>query len=233
MLRRGRRPVSGTVNAMTTLTPAPTGTSTIAAPRRRTLVGLTTAFLVCFAALMALGGSDLEADAPLADIEAAYDYSETFMQWASYSMMAVCALLVFAGLAIRAALRVRGATWTADAVALGTLVLALTVAGWAMSGAALWRAVDQGEDASVRTLNFVDTTNFLPLMIGMVCVYVGAGLAGLANGSLPRPLAVVSVLLGVAAPLGPVGFVTVGLLPIWFIVVSALVRLDGEPLAAS
>jgi hypothetical protein len=111
---------------------------------------------------------------------------------------------------------------------LGFVVIALTIASWVVSGLALWHAVDQGEDASVRTLNFVDTSNFLPLMLGMICAYVGAGAAGLVSGTLPRWLAVASIVVGLLAPLGPLGFVPAMLLPIWLVVVSALVRV-GEP----
>lgn len=216
---------------MTTLAPAPADTLP-AAPRRRTLVALAVAFLAGLVVLLATGGSDLEPDASLGDIQAAYDQSHAVVAWGGYATMALCALLVFVGVAHRTATQVRGRAWTADVAMLGFVVLALTVASWSVSGLAVWHAVDQGEDASVRTLNFVDTANFLPLMTGMVCVYVGTGLTGLANRSLPVPLAVLSLLLGVAAPLGPLGFASVGLLPLWLVVVSARVRLEGPTRAA-
>ena len=95
----------------------------------------------------------------------------------------------------------------------------------------MWHAVDQGEDVSIRALNFIDTANFLPLMMGMVCAMVGAGLAGLASGTLPKWLAVASVVLGCLAPLGPLGFIPAMLLPIWLVVVASTVRLDPLPRA--
>ena len=48
------------------------------------------------------------------------------------------------------------------------------------------------------------------------------------SGTLPRWLAVASIVLGILAPLGPLAFVPAMLLPIWLVVVSALVRV-GEP----
>jgi hypothetical protein len=147
--------------------------------------------------------------------------------------MVLCALLVFLGVAIRAALRSRRPAWTADVAMLGFTVIGLTIAGWAVSGLAMWHAVDQGEDVSIRTLNFMDTANFLPLMMGMICAYVGTGAAGLASGTLPRWLAFASIGLGCLAPLGPLGFVPAMLLPIWAVAVSAWVRLGEETPAAS
>lgn len=108
---------------------------------------------------------------------------------------------------------------------LGFAVVGVTVASWAVSGLTMWHAVDQGEDASVRTLNFIDTGNFLPVMMGMICMYVGAGLAGLASGTLPRWLAAVSVVVGCLAPLGPLGFIPFMLMPLWFVAVAITVRL--------
>ncbi|HRD62768.1 MAG TPA: hypothetical protein PL137_17830, partial [Nocardioides sp.] len=127
--------------------------------------------------------------------------------------------------ALRAALRARRQPWTADVAMLGLTVVGLTLAGWAVTGLAMWHAVDQGEDASIRALNFLDTANFLPLMMGMICAYLGTGLAGLRSGSLPRWLAVTSIVLGCLAPLGPLGFAPSLLLPIWLVVVAAMVRL--------
>lgn len=213
---------------MTTTTLAQTPETTAeSVPRRRTLVLLAVTFVIVLVAAVATS-AETEPDSSLSTIESAYDQSRMLMMLASYAGMAGCAVLIFLGVAVRSALRGRRPTWTADVAMLGFAVVALTIASWVVSGLSLWHAVDQGEDASVRTLNFVDTSNFLPLMIGMMCAYIGAGAAGLVSGTLPRWLAVASIVLGLLAPLGPVAFVPAMLLPIWLIVVSALVRV-GEP----
>jgi hypothetical protein len=111
---------------------------------------------------------------------------------------------------------------------LGFVVIALTLASWVVSGLSMWHAVDQGDDASIRTLNYIDTSNFVPLMLGMACAMIGVGTAALAGGSLPRWLAVVSIGLGMLAPLGPLGFIPAMLLPLWALVVAAMVRVDPE-----
>jgi hypothetical protein len=213
---------------MTTLTSAPTTDTTGSpVPRRLTLVALAVAILVVFVAVLASGG-DNESDSSLATIKNSYDYSSTVLQVTMYAGMAMCALLVFLGVALRSALRSRRPSWVADVAMLGFVVIGLTIAGWVVSGLAMWHAVDQGEDASIRTLNFTDTANFPPLMMGMICAYVGTGLAGLASGTLPKWLAVVSVVVGCLAPLGPLGFVPAMLLPIWLIAVAAMVKLESH-----
>jgi hypothetical protein len=213
---------------MTITSPAPKSTTTTSnLPRRRTLVVLAVTFVTIFVAALATS-AETNADSSLATIQAAYDQSRTLIMVTSYAGMAACAVLIFLGVAVRSALRAQRPTWTADVAMLGFVIIALTIASWVVSGLALWHAVDQGEDASVRTLNFVDTSNFLPLMLGMICAYVGTGAAGLVSGTLPRWLAVPSIVVGLLAPLGPLGFVPAMLLPIWLVVVSALVGV-GQP----
>jgi hypothetical protein len=209
---------------MTTTTGTLPATTAPAVPRRRTLVLLSTVFLVALVAILATG-TDNEADSSLSAIKASYDQSAALTTVTSYGAMAACAVLVFLGVGLRTALRSRGAVWTADVASLGVAVIALTFASWAVTGLALWHAVDQGEDASVRTLNFVDTAGFLPLMLGMACAMIGAGAAGLSSRTLPRWLAIASVVLGCLAPLGPLGFVPALLLPVWLVAVAATVRL--------
>jgi hypothetical protein len=194
-------------------------------PRRRTLVLLAVTFVTILVVAVATG-AETNPDSSLATIESAYDQSHRLFMLGSYAGMAACAVLIFLGVGVRSALRVRRPTWTADVAMLGFVVIALTIASWVVSGLALWHAVDQGEDASVRTLNFVDTSNFLPLMMGMICAYVGAGTAGLKSGTLPRWLAIASIAIGCLAPLGPLGFVPAMLLPVWMIVVAVAVRLE-------
>lgn len=212
---------------MTAFAPAALPDTTVSTvPRRRTLVALAVTVLILFVAVMATAGGDNEPDSSIATISGAYDYSQTALRLTSYAGMALCALLVFLGAGVRAALRSRRPAWTADVAILGFVVIGLTVASWAVSGATMWHAVDQGEEGAIRTLNYIDTSNFLPLMMGMLCVYVGTGLAGLASGTLPRWLAVASVGVGCLAPLGPLGFVPAMLLPLWLVAVAVAVRLD-------
>lgn len=194
--------------------------------RRRNLVGVAAGFLVLYAVMMASGG-DFEHDAKLADVTDHFgDISQTTSQITSYAGMVLVGLVLFLGAGLRTALRRSGATWLADVVLLGFGALAATFASWGVIDAALWRAVDVGDDSAIRALLVLGDVSFLPLMASMIAIYVGAGLAGLTSGSLPTWFAVASILVGVIAPLGPLGFVGALLLPFWSVAVAAMVRVD-------
>jgi hypothetical protein len=106
----------------------------------------------------------------------------------------------------------------------GALALALTLTGWAVTLFALKDAVDSGVPEVAQAANIMSNANFPPLMLGLSCMYLGAGLTAWRQRSLPRWLAIVSIVVGVITPLGPGGFVGFLLFPIWAIAISALVR---------
>jgi hypothetical protein len=195
----------------------------VAPPGRRVLLALAVVFAVAFAALL-LTGSDNEPDADPADLIAAQDSGHALVAWTSYAAMAACAVLVFFGAALRAALSARGRRWTADAAFIGFVAMALTLAAWTVTGLAIWHAQDLGDPAAVRAVNLLDTSGFLPVMLALICALVGTGLTGLRSGVLPTWLCVASIILGCLAPLGPAGFVPFVLFPVWMVVVAALVR---------
>ena len=210
---------------MTTTSAPPDVFAATDTPGRRTLVGLAVVVLVSFVAML-VTGADNQADAPVTDLIDSYDYSQTTSQVSSYFAMVFCAVLLLLGVATRAALRGRSRPWFADIVLLGFGVISLTVASWAVTALAMWHAVDIGDETMIRTANLLDSSGFLPLMCGMICVYVGGGATGLKAGTLPKWLAVPSIVLGVIAPLGPLGFVSFMLLPVWIWVVAVVVRLE-------
>jgi len=194
-------------------------------PTRRALVGLAVVILVFFVGMLATG-HDISYDTKTADIKDAYDTSETAARIGSYAGMVLVALMLFFGSALRNALRASGKTWFADPVFLGFGALAATFASWDVTDAAMWKAVDSGNEGVIRTIATISDAGFLPLMASMIALYVGAGLAGLATGALPRWLAIASIVIGVLAPLGPLGFIGFTLLPLWIIAVASWVRLE-------
>ena len=206
--------------------PVETSTSPKSGPRRRTLVGFAVAFLVLYAAMMATGG-DFEYEAKLGDVTDHFgDISQTASQIGSYAGMVLVGLVLFLGAAFRNAVRRAGATWLADVVLLGFGALAATFASWGIIDAALWRAVDYGDDSAIRALLVLGDVSFLPLMASMIAIYVGSGLAGLTTGCLPKWLAIASVVVGVIAPLDVLGFVGAMLLPFWAIAVALTMRAE-------
>jgi hypothetical protein len=176
--------------------------------------------------MMATGG-DFAHDAALSEVDEHFgDISQTTNQVSNYAAMVLVGLVLFLGGAFRSAIRRAGATWLGDVVLLGFGALAATFASWAVIDAALWRAVDFGDESATRALVVLGDVTFLPLMASMIAIYIGTGLAGLTTGSLPKWLAAASILVGVLAPMGPLGFIGALLLPVWAVVVALMVRME-------
>jgi hypothetical protein len=197
-----------------------------AAPGRRTLVALAVTIVVVFVGMLAATGHDVAYDDKTTDIEAVFDQSATASQIASYAGMVAVALVLFFGAAVRNALKVAGRSWLADAAFVGFGALGLTLASWTVTDAALWHAVEYGDESAIRTLASISDVGFLPLMASMIALYVGSGLAGLTTGALPKWLSIASVVVGAVAPLGPLGFVGFLVFPLWLVAVSICVRLE-------
>ncbi|VXC13497.1 hypothetical protein [Aeromicrobium sp. 9AM] len=211
---------------MTTTSAALAAVSSKERPARRMLVGLAVAILVLCVGMIATS-HDISTDTKTADIKDFYDVSEGVSQVTAYAGMVLVGLVLFYASALRNALRTTGRTWFADAVFLGFGALAATFASWTVTDAAMWRAVDAGNDSAIRTLAIITDAGFLPLMASMIAIYVGTGLAGLATHALPKWLAIASIVVGVVAPLGPLGFIGFVVLPFWVVAVAAWVRLDA------
>lgn len=193
-------------------------------PDRRTLVALAGVILVAYVALFALG-SDVSYDTDVATIASAYDQSVDAMRIIGYVGMAAVGLILFYGAALRTAIRTSAPTWLADVSLLGFAGVGATLASWFVTDFALWKTVDGGDESAIRTMAAITDAGFLPLMAAMLAVYVGTGLAGLRTGALPRWLAIASIVVGVLAPVGPLGFVGTLLLPLWILATALTVRL--------
>ena len=195
------------------------------APGRRTLVILAATIVVTVVGMLVATGTDIAYDDKTSQIESFFDMSQTANQVASYVGMVLVALVLFFGAALRTAMNVARPSWYADVTFLGFGALGFTFASWTVTDAALWRAVDFGDESAIRTLATITDVGFLPLMASMVALYVGSGLAGLTAGALPKWLSIASIVVGVIAPLGPLGFVGFLLLPVWMVAVAICVRL--------
>jgi hypothetical protein len=211
---------------MTTTSAATAAPASKERPARRLLVGLAVVILVFIVGLLATS-HDISADTKTADLKDFYDISGNVSRVTAYAGMVLVGLVLFYASALRNALRTTGRTWFADAAFLGFGALAATFASWTVTDAAMWRAVDAGDEGAMRTLAIITDAGFLPLMASMIAIYVGTGLAGLSTHALPKWLAIASIVVGVVAPLGPLGFIGFVVLPLWVVAVAAWVRLDA------
>jgi hypothetical protein len=194
------------------------------APDRRTTVALAVLYSLLFVALFLTGGDEIAADSSGKEVIKDFTMSSAAVQVGGFGLVIAAVLIVFWGVAIRARLTSARRSWTADAVIGGTIALALTLVGWTVTLFALKDAVDSGVPEVAEAVNIMNNSNFPPVMLGLACTMIGVGLTAWREGSLPRWLAIVSVVLGAIAPLGPGGFAPFVLFPIWAITVSAMVR---------
>lgn len=195
-------------------------------PDRRTAVGLAAIYAVLFVGLLLGSGSEIADDASGATVIRDFTTSSTMAQVGGYGLVITAVILVFWGAAVRRLLS--AGAWTADVVLAGTVAMAVALVGWTVTLFALHAAVESGNADAAQTINILDNANFVPAMLGLACIMVGAGMTALREGSLPRWLAIASIVLGSIAPLGPGGFAPFALLPIWIIVVSCLARLPDS-----
>lgn len=141
--------------------------------------------------------------------------------------VAFLVLVLFAG-ALRSYLRNTG-----GGDGLGTLVLAgaVLMAAGALGVTALEYGLAHNlryfTPETARTLNFISTEMFLPVLAGGFVFGVCAGLAIVRGAALPRWLGWVSVAIGVAALVPPIAFGALLGLLIWTIVVAVLMYLRG------
>ncbi|MEO8557216.1 MAG: hypothetical protein ABI474_11155 [Actinomycetota bacterium] len=192
-------------------------------PSRRLLVALGSLYLLVFAVLITTGGDRSPEDDPTKLI-AGYSVSDLTSQLMTYAAMVAAGLLIFYGAALRSLLAARTRHWTGDAAFIGFVTMAWTIASFAVTSLALHKAVGIGDIQVVQAINILDTTNFPPAMIGLMCSMVGVGITALKEATLPTWLAWASIVIGAMAPLGPGGFVPCMLFPLWLVVIAAMVR---------
>jgi hypothetical protein len=195
------------------------------APERRTTVALAALYCLMFVGIFIAGSSsDISPESSGEKVIKEFTSSSAAVQVGGYGLVVAAAVLVFWGAAMRRLLMSAQRSWTADAVLGGTIAMALTLVGWTVTLFALKDAVDSGIPEVAQSVNIMNNANFVPGMLGLTCTMIGVGLTSLRTGSLPRWLAIASIVVGALGPVGPVGFIPFALFPIWIIVVSALVR---------
>lgn len=137
-------------------------------------------------------------------------------------MVIAAAALIFFGAGLRRALQRDRSDWLADVAFGGVIVMGVTLVGFAVTMLAMDHAIKTGNPAVAQSINILDHENFVPAMLGMCCTLLAVGACGLRSHVLPKWLAIVSLVLGVMSPLGPVAFAPFALFPVWVVVVASI-----------
>jgi hypothetical protein len=139
----------------------------------------------------------------------------------AYIAMGLCcvSLLFFAG-TVRVALGSgRRGSSTYAAVAFGAaVVIATSKAIDALLLKAGLDAAGREDLAALHTLAYLGSASWLPWVAASAAFYLAVGLGGLATATLPRWLAIVTLVLGVSCLLGPAGIAVYLATPLWFAV---------------
>lgn len=144
------------------------------------------------------------------------------------------ALVLFAG-ALRSYLRrTSGCEGLAAMVLAGAILMAVGALGGTGIEYGIAHNLHDLTPETVKTLNFVSTELFLPVLAGGFIFGVSAGLAILRGADLPNWLGWVAVLLGIAALIPPASFFALGVLVLWSLAVTIVMyRRSGAPAAAN
>ena len=87
-------------------------------------------------------------------------------------------------------------------------------------------------EESVQALNVLNASLWIPSIIGLATMLLGAGLAVLRTGILPRWLGWVAAVVGVVSLLGPGGFLGAFIAPFWVGVAGIMLYIrPAEPAA--
>ncbi len=189
----------------------------------RALAGCGIAFAVLIVAAFALAADQVDESASVADAFAYWNGHQSAEILSALLVHVAGVALVFFGAAVRSALRGgEGEESTYSAIAFGGAVFAavgFVIAAWVSLAAV--SAADQGAREAVYTLNQLNAVNWIPFTAGLSVLMLAAGIGGLRNAALPKPVSWVAIALGIGllTPVGAAGFL---ILPLWVIAVSVV-----------
>ncbi len=184
-------------------------------------------FAVVFAVGFTVSGDTPDFDASGAQVIEKYsDEGPIFLGVLGLALCGVL-LLFFAG-ALRARLSGGGLEWVSTVAFGGAIAYSVGLGVFAMGQVALIDAAELGQPEVAQALNILDNNNFFPAIMGLSVLLLATAWHALTTRSLPVWLGWITLILGVVAIAGPLGFVAFLLSPIWVLVV-AITLLRTQP----
>ena len=189
------------------------------------------AFLVMVVVALAVAGSSLAEDASAKEAVTHYADKKSAMLASVFLTGPAVALLLIWAARMRTAFGGTGGAgrklfqYGAVLYAAGLLLGSVFQLGAAS-------AADDGAEGVTQTMNYLIADSWIPPTIGMALLLLGAGLAVLRNGVLPRWMGMVALVAGVISLLGPGGFLGFFIGPLWVAVAGVMLYLR-RPVAAT
>jgi hypothetical protein len=110
----------------------------------------------------------------------------------------------------------------------GGIVAAVGLGVTGTLGAAVATAARHGDVGATYTLAQLHSYDWVPWMAGFGVLLLASGIGGLRTRALPRPLAIIAVVLGVAC-LTPAGFFALFAIPVWMLGTSIALYRSQTP----
>jgi hypothetical protein len=187
------------------------------------------AAVVLMIAAFAVGGETPEADASLNEVVSYYSEHDTDLQIAS-ALLALGAFffLIFSTTVAGALRRAQGESGGSSALGFaGGIVFAVGVTIFAGLGFTAADVVGDVDPTVIQALNALGADMFFTVAVGTGAFLLGAGIATLKTGALPRWLGWAAVVIGVIAitPAGFFGFIALG---VWTLIASVILSMQGN-----
>lgn len=188
------------------------------------------AFVIVLVASFVIGGEPPDADEPARTIVQHYvDEKDSIMIGVGLTIPATV-LLVFFAMILRRALRAGvGAAESVlpTAVLAGAIVIATGAGIDSSLSFALADRADDIDPIAVQALQALWDNDFIPFAIGQALFFLGAGLAIVRYGVLPKWLGWIAVLFGIAG-MTPIGFFAFLGGAVWILIVSVLLTMANR-----
>jgi hypothetical protein len=191
--------------------------------------------LLVVASFIIVGDEPPDAEESAQEIADYYVDNRSEVQIGAFVGTCAGALLIFFFGYLRKVLREAGAGSTLSLLPLiGATIVSIGAAIDGTISFALAEAADDIEPESVRTLQALWDSDFMPFALGFQVLWLAAGVAILRHGGLPKWLGWFAILFGVLA-FTPIGFVAFPGGALWVLIVSIMLTLrarSGPPAPA-
>ena len=176
-------------------------------------------FVVLVIVAFAVGGETPDVDDSARKVVDFYVDNDSQQQIAAGLLALGCVALLFFLGSLRTALRAAAGDegGLSTVVLVGGVMIAVGVSIFAGIGFTLGDAADDLPASATMALNALNSDLFFPVAVGTAVFNLGLALAVLRHGGLPRPLAWLALVVGIAGltPAGFFAFVATGIVVVW------------------
>jgi hypothetical protein len=194
-------------------------------------------FVVLVIVAFAVGGETPDVDDSARKVVDFYVDNDSQQQIAAGLLGLGCVALLFFLGSLRTALRAAAGDegGLSTVVLVGGVMIAVGVSIFAGISFTLGDAADDLPASATMALNALNSDLFFPLAVGTAVFNLGLALAVLRHGGLPRPLAWLALVVGIAAltPAGFFAFLATGIVVVWASIVLTMqaTATDSPPAA--